>query len=194
MNETVSPMPPLTAITKDIKHLMVDLETCGTKPYSAILTIGAYGFNFDNDEAQQFYVPIRLKSCTDVGLRIDADTMKWWITQSDEARAAAFNDPTAVDLPVALDMFTVFLNSRPLTLWGNSARFDMGLLEAAYDACGKQAPWQFWREGCYRTIKNMPAAKAIKLQRVGTFHHALDDAQSQALHLKQLNEALQLHL
>ena len=35
------------------------------------------------------------------------------------------------------DAITDYLNSRPAHLWGNSARFDMGILEAAYLACGK---------------------------------------------------------
>jgi len=189
----VSPTTPDPLQQRELPHMMVDLETLGTDPYSPILSIGATIFSMEPGPGLMFYIPVKLQSCFDVGLRPSASTIQWWMQQSDQARAV-FNDPQAVDLPMALDMFSLFVNSRPLTIWGNSARFDMGLLEAAYKACHKTPPWEFWREGCYRTIKNLPGAKAIKLVREGTYHHALDDAVSQANHLRAINEALQLHL
>lgn len=172
--------------------VMVDIETMGRRPYCPILSIGAVRFDTDpnrflvaDPEADLFYQPIRLASCLDVGLKVDADTLIWWTQQDDKARSV-LNDPSAVDLPIALDAFTDWLNSRPDRLWGNSARFDFGILEAAYVACGKEVPWQFWRERCYRTIKNEPYAEKVQLVRQGTYHNALDDAMSQADHLKRI--------
>lgn len=187
-NQTTMDMP-----TPEIHHVMGDLETLGTDPGCPIVSIGLYGFNMDDDHSESFYVPVKLASCFDIGLRPNADTICWWMGQSDAARAV-FKDPNAVHIAVALDMVTMWLNSRPLTLWGNSARFDMGILEAAYKACGKDIPWKFWKEGCYRTVKNFPRAAAIKLDRVGTYHNALDDAKSQALHLRNINSTLGLGL
>lgn len=194
-NQTTMEIQPLpaTPAAPEIHHAMTDLETLGTDPGCPILSIGAYGFNFDNDHYEQFYLAIKLSSCFEIGMRPSADTIGWWMGQSDQARYV-FKDPQAVHIAEALDMFTLWLNSRPLTLWGNSARFDMGILEAAYKMCGKNPPWKFWKEGCYRTIKNFPKARDIKLARVGTYHNALDDAMSQALHLKAINEQLGLGL
>ena len=178
----------------DAMHVMVDLETLGTEPFSPILSIGACRFQLtpnigEPGVADVFYQPITLESCFDVGLKPSASTTLWWMQQSKEAQKV-FTDPAAIALPEALDRFTDFLNSRPDEMWGNSARFDFGLLSAAYRACGKEIPWEHWRERCYRTMKTLPMVQHIKLERFGTYHNALDDALSQARHLR----AILLHL
>lgn len=182
------------AAAMNAKHCMVDLETLGRRPYCPVLTIGACAFNLDDDLpiVDVFYQAVRLDSCLEVGLRVDADTLKWWMEQNDAARTAAFLDPHAVKLPNALDAFTDWIGSRPMQFWGNSARFDMGILEAAYTACGKEVPWLFWNERDYRTVKGLVAAKDIPLTRVGMLHQAQDDAVSQANHLRTICKQLQL--
>lgn len=198
------PAPP-----PEPNDVMVDIETLGRRPYCPVLSIGACAFHMNSTGmpseivVEPFHATITLESCLEVGLKPDASTLLWWLvgdkerpenTPTDAARQQAFADPQAVPLPVALDAFTTFLNSRPLKLWGNSARFDLGILEAAYLACGKEPPWQFWNERCYRTIKNLPEAKSVELQRYGVHHNALDDAISQALHLHAINDRLKLQL
>jgi DNA polymerase III epsilon subunit-like protein len=177
-------------------HAVVDLETLGTDPYAPILAIGACAFRVDDNVpiTDAFYQAVALDSCLQLGLRPSASTIQWWMDQAEGARKAAFNDPQAVTLPLALDAFTDWLNSRPLKLWGNSARFDLGLLEAAYKACGKEVPWHFRDERCYRTIKTLPGARVIELERFGTHHNALDDALSQALHLRAISQQLHLQM
>lgn len=167
-------------------HVMLDLETMGTDPYAPVIAIGACRFTAGANPLHiddTFYQAISLESCMALGLRPSASTIIWWAGQSKEAQAV-LTDPGAIDLPLALDAFTDWYNSRPDELWGNSARFDLGLLEAAYKACGKTVPWRHWHERCYRTIKNLLKAEEIKLVRVGTHHNALDDAISQAMHLR----------
>ena len=181
---------PAPATSTDV---MLDVETLGREPFCPVLSIGACRFAMDPDlplivdpETDMFHQAIRLESCLELGLKIDADTLQWWMLQSKEAQDTAFRAPDAVDLPIALDAFTDWLNSRPDLLWGNSARFDMGILASAYKACGKVLPWEHWNERCYRTAKNLPYAKAVKLVRHGTYHNALDDAISQADHLRRI--------
>ena len=86
-------------------HISLDLETMGTGPMSSILSIGAVVFELDgtytNLSGPAFYTTIDLKSCEDRGLRIDASTVKWWATQSDEARRV-ITDPDALLLAHAL--------------------------------------------------------------------------------------------
>jgi DNA polymerase III epsilon subunit-like protein len=174
-------------------HAMVDLETLGTQPFSPILSIGACAFSMDDEPiVDVFYQPIDVESCLELGMRPSGDTIKWWMQQEEGARASAFHDPEQVTLPLALDAFTDWINSRPLIVCGNSTRFDCGLLEAAYKVCRKEVPWQWWKEGCYRAIKNLPAARGIKLERFGTHHNALDDAISQAVHMRKIYRALGL--
>jgi DNA polymerase III epsilon subunit-like protein len=167
-------------------EIMVDLETMGTDSWSPVIAIGAVRFVAGPMQAMEpFYQAITLESCMKVGLRASADTIKWWMKQKPEAQAV-FEDPNAVELPLALDSFTDWINSRPDNLWGNSAAFDLGLLKDAYKACGKEAPWQFYRERCYRTLKGLPGMDRFKLSRTGTHHNALDDAISQAHHCRDM--------
>lgn len=194
-----SPATPL-AVPLEPNHAVLDLETLGKVPYVAILSIGACALRLDNDApiTDMFYQPTTLESCFAVGLKADASTIQWWMTNENvtqEAREMAFGaSNNALPLPMVLDAFTDWLQSRPLQLWGNSARFDLGILEAAYLACGKEPPWDFRLERCYRTIKNLPAAREVEFVRVGTYHNAVHDAVSQALHLREINQKLQLHL
>jgi hypothetical protein len=183
----------MTIETPMATEAMVDIETLGRSPYAPLLSIGACAFSFDDKPIEDtFYVAIDITSSIELGLRPDGDTIKWWAQQEDAARSRAFNDPDAVTLPLALDAFTEWFNSRPMHVWGNSARFDLGLLEAAYKSCRKEVPWEWWKERCYRTTKSMPGAKAVPLQRFGTHHNALDDAISQAVHLRELYRKLGL--
>lgn len=200
------PQPEVAALgvtTQEPFNTMLDLETLGRKPFFSVLSIGACVFRTDLDPdtvapaeliVDPFYVAIDLQSCLDLGLKVDADTMRWWMQQSPEAMKAAFEDPRRLPLPQALDAFTTWVNSRPLIMWGNSARFDLGMTEALYTACGKQSPWEFRNERCYRTIKNIPEARGIECPRYGVHHNALDDAISQSLHLAAINKRLHLQL
>lgn len=197
------------------RHAMLDIETLGRKPFCPLLSIGACSFRMTGDVpptevdgdanlltnviVDVFYQAVTLESCLELGMKPDADTLAWWMglqesSPSEAARRQLFADPQAVKLPLALDAFTTWLNSRPLQLWGNSARFDLGILEASYNVCGKELPWSFRNERCYRTVKNLPGARDVELVRFGTFHNGLDDAISQALHLRAIDERLQLHL
>jgi len=173
---------------------MVDLETLGTDPYSPILSIGAVRFRFDDKPIHPddiFYQVITLESCMELGLRPSASTIKWWMEQSEEARAV-FKDETAVSLPNVLDEFTNWWGSRPDDIWGNSISFDGGILKDAYRMCKKEAPWAFWRERCYRTMKSLPLVQDVPLIRSGTHHNALDDAIDQMAHLRAIYKKLGL--
>ncbi|MEM8381682.1 3'-5' exonuclease, partial [Morganella morganii] len=63
------------------KHLMIDLETMGNKPDSAIVAIAAVPFDMVSgvtDDAL-FYEIIDLRSSEKYGGSIDADTVLWWL-------------------------------------------------------------------------------------------------------------------
>lgn len=178
---------------------MIDLETMGTARFSPVVAIAAVRFKADDitslslDRRDVFYQKITLESCLDVGLKPSASTIEWWLTDpsvTQQAREATFTGDDRVKLPVALDAFTDWLNSAPDTLWGNSAAFDLGLLADCYKVCGKEVPWIFYQEACYRTLKNLPAVRHLKMQRLGIHHDARDDALSQAFHLCQIVQQL----
>lgn len=172
-------------------EIMLDLETMGTAPYSPVIAIGAVRFEAGPMQAMPpFYQAITLESAMELGLRPSASTIKWWMKQNPAAQAV-LDDPEAVPLPLALDAFTEWYGSRPDNMWGNSAAFDCGLLASAYKACGKEPPWAYHREKCYRTLKGLPGMGRFKLVRRGTHHNALDDAISQAHHCREMLLSMQ---
>jgi len=86
----------------------------------------------------------------------------------------------------ALDSFRAWLSGVELDgVWGNGASFDNVILSEAYRRIGSEAPWPFWKDRCYRTVKSMAV---VPMSRTGTHHNAIDDARDQALHLMTIND------
>lgn len=170
-----------------MKAVMLDLETMGTKPGSAIVAIGAVLFDVEKRTIEKdFYASIALDSCMEHGLTCDPGTVLWWMRQGDAARSA-IAEVAGMPLRHALFEFaTLFGEKSELTVWGNGSDFDNVLLTCAYERANIRLPWNPFNNRCYRTIKNLPQHKTTKIVRVGTHHNALDDARSQALHLIQL--------
>jgi hypothetical protein len=159
-------------------HIMVDLETMGTAPGSAIVSIGAVAFDpYKGGLGEEFYRVISLRSCERAGLRIDPDTVMWWMGQSAEARAALIGE--GEDLPSALGWFaTWFRRQQGRFIWGHGANFDEPLLSAAMNAAHVVVPWKYWDARCTRTIYDLAGVKPDRAQ--GVHHNALDDAKAQA--------------
>lgn len=176
-----------------MQDLMIDDETGGTRPGSAVVSIGAVFFDPRRDElGPEFYGVATLASCLAAGLTVDAETMCWWMKQSDEARAV-FNDPSAEKLGDVLCNLTHFAwahcPKEKIRVWGNGSPFDNVLTRMAYAAISPLEPfWEHVNDRCYRTLKNQ--APEVKLARVGVAHHALDDAKSQAHHAIRLMRAI----
>jgi hypothetical protein len=172
---------------ESMRDLMIDLETMGTGHNSAILSIGAVAFDpMEGTRANTtFYAVLNLKSCTDLGLKIDADTLMWWMKQSEQARDDWVNpgdDP--VNLEDALFSFESYMANtldcvpRNALVWANAPSFDCGLMADAYAACSRALPWKYYNERCFRTVKSL--AKVSAFPFVGRKHNALDDALHQA--------------
>jgi len=162
--------------------VMLDLETMGNGPLAAIIAIGAVEFNIQTGAiGERFYAVVDLASSVQAGGVIDASTVLWWMRQSDEARGAFA--ASGVSLAAALQQFAGWMENRGIgvRVWGNGAAFDNVILASAYRALSLPVPWRFWNDRCYRTIKSLHPA--IPMQRVGTYHNAVNDAESQARHL-----------
>lgn len=169
-----------------MKHVMIDLETLGTVPGCAILSIGAVYFD-ESGLGEEFYRVVSRAHCKELGLKEDKGTVGWWAKQSEAARKviADAEAPDAPQLHAALGELTAFLKLRTnVKVWGNGADFDNPILACAYEAAELRQAWIAWNGRCYRTLKNI--APGPKLVRQGTYHNALDDAKSQALHAIEL--------
>lgn len=169
---------------------MVDLETLDTRPSAIILSIGACLVDWGRGVASEpFYRVIEVESCREVGLTESSDTRAWWDKQSPEARKV-FTDP-GIKLIEALCDFSDYLKPFGRTrIWGNGSDFDNVILANAYDALGLDAPWKFWDNRCFRTVKNIHKGHIKESTREGTYHNALDDAIHQANMLLQCRSIL----
>lgn len=173
-------------------HIMIDLETMGTSPDAPIVSIGAVLFDKEGIH-EHFYEVVDLKSAVKAGAVMDPSTVIWWMEQSDEARGALTGEGLPISVALAeFSGWVDFLSNGQTDdvvagVWGNGAAFDNVILAEAYKRLDMQVPWPFWKDKCYRTVKNMYPLVTIK--RVGTHHNALSDAESQAEHLIRINEA-----
>lgn len=189
--------------------IMVDLETLGTTADAVIVSIGAVAFNLETgtllpagDESRQitFYTVLDIE--TQPRRHISADTLAWWMRQSDAARAVFYRaNPVQHHFParVALGALEAWVRAvvlaanaqhRDLRVWSNGADFDLPMLAHACRTFNVTLPWPPYAGRCYRTYKNLPGARAIEIQRTGTHHNALDDAIDQAQHLCAIYAAL----
>lgn len=167
-----------------MKHIMVDLETLGTVPGCTILSIGAVFFDKDQGLGEEFYRVISRVDCALIGLEEDPSTINWWDRQSAEARTVLIE--AALDgqssMGQVLTDFTAYIKrDTKVKVWGNGADFDNAILAVAYRAVNQRQGWTAYNGRCYRTVKNL--LPGPELVRSGTYHNALDDAKTQALHL-----------
>jgi inhibitor of KinA sporulation pathway (predicted exonuclease) len=166
--------------------IMIDLETMGNGPNAAIIAIGAVEFDpIEQTIGDRFHVHVDLQSAVDTGGVMDPSTVIWWMQQSEQARNI-FKGTEPWHIAEALQLFSQWMGNRginkdKLLVWGCGSDFDNVILAAAYRRLNMKTPWSFWNNRCYRTLKAMNPH--IKMQRTGTHHNAVDDAESQARHL-----------
>lgn len=173
---------------------MIDLETLATTADAVILSIGAVRFDLDAglvfDEPESvFYRSIAIDS--QPARKITGSTLAWWMMQSEQARAV-FVEPTSSILDALCDL-TQWVDPQPGTqpnVWSNGADFDLPMLNHVYEQESWEPPWKPYAGRCYRTYKNLPGARAVKVERQGLHHNALDDAIFQARHLCAIHQAL----
>lgn len=181
-----------------MNNVMLDIETIGKGSNAAIISIGAVLFcPQSNKVGAEFHVAIDPASAIHYG-NMDADTIKWWMKQEDEARAL-FNNENAMLLPDALLEFTDWINQieqvKDRIVWGNGATFDNVILANAYKQAGIELPWAYFNDRDVRTIvalgrqlKHFDPKKDMPFD--GVKHDALDDAKHQAKYVSAIYQKL----
>jgi hypothetical protein len=169
-------------------HFSIGIETMGTRPGSALLSIGGIPFEPQGEPAVKrniFYEKITLDSCFQAGLTVDAHTIMWWMKQDDEARSELYLKP-GVGLSQTLLCLNDWLNCvEPIKaqrrIWAKGPDFDCVLLEHAFNQVSLPVPWSYNAKRDVRTICEAAGVDPNAEQfQVGTKHNALDDAVSQA--------------
>ena len=170
-------------------HISMDLETLGTSPGCAVLSIGAtvfdpYGDTVDAlNSRTTFYRNINLLDCLFNGLVIEQKSLDWWKGPSVTTEAQrALLKPAPVWLYEAVDDFANwFKDMDGVEIWFRGPHFDAVIWEAACKAIGREPPWKFWDVKDCRTMDFVSGFDPKQLPRVGTFHNGLGDAITQAI-------------
>jgi len=163
-----------------MRSVMLDLETWGTRPGSALRSIGAIAFDASGRIGREFYMNIGDITCRDVGLEVDPATVEWWDKQSQKARDALEVDQQPLNLVV--DAFHEwFVAEGAVYIWSHGANFDEPLWTAAAHACGRKVPWKYWDSRCTRTLFHLAQLDTRRIQRSAgrVAHNALDDCRFQ---------------
>lgn len=170
--------------------ILLDLESMGLQPNSAIVGIGAVEFDLTKGLiGKTFYRAVNLADATRRGCAIDSGTVAWWLAQSKSAQNAIIW--STHPLPDALREFAEFIDScgprDEVRVWGKGPSFDNAMLAHAYWLCEMEAPWKFWNDRCCRTI--MALYKQVEPDAFsGEKHNAVDDAMADVRHLIKIRE------
>lgn len=159
-------------------EVMIDLETLSARSNAAIISIGA--IKFDNEGLHdRLHMNICFNDANLPGFHIDGKAVGFWFKASQPARDALspFN---GMSLRRALQKLADFVKYETGGIWGNGSDFDNVILTNAYDSLNMEMPWQYKRNRCYRTIREL--CPEVEFQRIGEAHNCMDDAISQANH------------
>lgn len=170
--------------------ILLDLESMGLTPDSAIVGIGAVEFDLTKGLiGETFYRCVNLADATRRGCSIDSGTVAWWLGQSKPAQNAIIW--SNVPLPTALQDFADFVDRcgprDEVRVWGKGPSFDNAMLSHAYWLCEMQQPWKFWQDRCVRTISALYKHVA-RDEMAGEKHNAVDDAMADVKHLIKIRE------
>lgn len=164
-------------------HVMLDLETLGTKPGCPILSIGAT--TFLTTVPERFYQVIQEQQVL-MDLP-DPDTVAWWKQQSEAAQREIFGNDQALDICSSLTLFVQWLNyikqdpGAHIVIWGKGANFDEPILREAFSRYNIPYPISGKHSMCFRTLELIGKMARIQVPDfIGDRHNALADAEHQA--------------
>lgn len=152
---------------------MIDIETLGNQSNSVITSIAGVEFDLDSGQTgKEFSINVDIQSCLDIGLEINASTLIWWFNQSKDAQMQMLVDPKPIEQALAL--LNGFIDQKSI-VWGNSCRFDLGLLQNAYTKLKMEIPWRYSNERCVRTLLMFQPKMKDLIDFEGIPHNAMHD-------------------
>ncbi|MCW2254384.1 hypothetical protein M2263_000475 [Providencia alcalifaciens] len=142
----------------------------------------------------EFYLTVDLISCEKLGLHIDADTVLWWMEQSNETRAAIVDEDARTIQSALLALSAFADNHLSECVWGNGSDFDNIVLASAYAACDFNPFWRFYNNRDVRTIEELGRNAGIDPKKTLAFegeqHNELTDAIHQAKYVSIIHQHL----
>jgi len=162
-----------------MKSVMVDIETLSTADDACVISIGLASFD-ENGVTDTAGFAI---ATIDWHGHIDPRTVKWWLQQSEAARAYSFSgDTSALTAAVKFKQFVEGADE----VWANSPQFDITILQNWWKRCSiaMAFPVHFRIHRDCRTIFAEAKRLGIELgdaYKMGTTaHNPVDDAANQA--------------
>lgn len=158
-------------------HLMLDIETLGTRPGFMVLSAALVRF----DDLASTSLNFNWDDQRVLGLQEDPATHEWWSAdERSEAWVASVKD--AVPLVPALQHLSAWIAwaacGQEALIWCHGAGFDAPLLEEVFRRAGVACPWHFASVRDTRTLYDL-AGVDVKAYAQGTAHVALNDAMAQ---------------
>lgn len=175
-------------------HIMLDLETMGTKHCPPILQIAAVTFDPISPIGiiSKFNAYISLANNIRAGLLPEPETMEWWNKQSSEAKQQVLEASNRSQLSLfdACYSFKNWIedvknenNADYLGVWGNGSLFDIRIMNDVFGKLNIPIPWKYNEDRDMRTIVDIANTltgfdhKSVPFE--GTAHNAVDDCQHQ---------------
>ena len=167
--------------------LMIDIETTGRNPGCAIIQIAAVPFNINTGEISTnvFKMSINLEKQRLKGFNLDKNTINWWKGTNKNLFLKLSNSENHY-VQVASEFqkwFRKLYKCKDIRVWGNSNRFDLGILEGWYQkSIGTkefQPFWNTWLERDVKTLASLNPQIKANTKFEGTKHNAIDDCKHQ---------------
>ena len=164
---------------------MLDLESLGTRPDCAILTLGAVKFDeyTPGSFGDSLYLRIDVDEQLALGREVQEDTLTWWSNQAEDVREEALGEGNRVSLTEMYRQLNKFCVGAT-NIWCQGPAFDIVILENIYRQMGWPTPWQFWQIRDSRTLFGVHGDPREK-NKAG-LHNALEDCVSQAQGVQQI--------
>jgi len=174
-------------------NCMIDLETLGRREDAVVLSLGAVLFTPERGFIDKFYTVFNVQEQLEQKRSVHWGTINFWLENEKTFKdlATVIND-SEVGVAKQLNYFLHWLE-KPRKIggsfdeyhdylvkpWGNGPTFDITILENLLRQYGRDFPWNFWDVRCMRTFREY-VGKNEKVEKTGTLHNALDDAEAQA--------------
>jgi len=152
-----------------MKDVMIDIETLGTGPESVITQIGACWFDWEGNVGPTFLKNVELSSATDLGMKMDPQTVKWWFEQG--------NPTWLKDAEPARRVLSELADfCRPAENIWSHATFDFVILQNAYRMMGNRNGLGYRKARDIRTLVMLSGLTVNKEDCVAKkTHNGLDD-------------------
>lgn len=169
---------------------MVDLETLGTRPDAAILTVGAIKFNphLDTEPFQGAYWRLNVDEQTALGRTVDDGTVEWWGKQPADIRDEALGDEdrhSIHEFTTQFNKWCVGLDQ----LWCQGPLFDYAIIQNLYEHASTPVPFNYWQIRDSRTLFDLVSQDPRKSMQ-SSLHNALADCYYQAKCVQQVFKQL----